>query len=340
MNAAHLSDHISGNPDLIIKVLEVVGFTSITYNAVTDKVRFAREEGRNPSSSVIDVSSLQFFCFSTNTKGNLFTLVMDKMAFSFPKALKYIAEIVDFRDFARPKISYPFGGFYRSLIRESSHNADEIKTYPLSTLDSYESCVNLQFLRDGIDFKTQEIFQLGIDRESNRISIPEFTISGELCGIMGRSLDPHCKHEERWLPIIPCSRAKTLYGYHRNYRKIVEKQTLVLFESEKAVMQCWSFGSQVALSTCGCRIHDFQVSQIKSMMLPRIIVAFDEGLEEEFVREEAKKVLAKSSIFKNKVGYIWDRDGDIIPKGSKSNAADLGKEKYGELLKTKVRWLS
>ena len=105
-------------------------------------------------------------------------------------------------------------------------------------------------------------------------------------------------------------------------------------------MQCWSFGSNVALSTCGCRIHDFQVSHIRSMMIPKIIIAFDEGLEEEFVREEAKKVLENNSIIHNKVGYIWDADGDIIPRGSKNNAADLGKARYAELLKTKVRWLS
>ena len=340
MNAANLSNHISGSPEQIIKVLEAMDFTNISYNAATNKVRFAREAGRNPSSSVIDVPSLQFFCFSTNTKGNLFTLVMDKMGFSFPKALTFVANIVGFKDSANFRISYPFGGFYKNLIKEPEQPSEDIKTYPMSTLDQYERCVNLQFLKDGIDLKTQEIFKLGIDRESNRISIPEFTISGELCGIMGRSLDPKCKHEERWLPLIPCSRAKTLYGYHLNYKRIIEKQTLILFESEKAVMQCWSFGSNVALSTCGCRIHDFQVSHIRSLMIPKIIIAFDEGLEEEFVREEAKKVLENNSIIHNKVGYIWDADGDIIPRGSKNNAADLGKARYAELLKTKVRWLS
>ena len=79
---------------------------------------------------------------------------------------------------------------------------------------------------------------------------------------------------------------------------------------------------------------------IASMQPKNVVLALDEGLEEEAVREEAKKLVQNNIIVKTNVGYVWDAAGDIIPKGSKLNAADLGKDAYTQIMRTKVRWLS
>ena len=41
-----------------------------------------------------------------------------------------------------------------------------------------------------------------------------------------------------------------------------------------------------------------------------------------------------------KVGYIFDKSNEIIPKGSKQNAADLGRDAYRELIQTKTIYLN
>lgn len=79
--------------------------------------------------------------------------------------------------------------------------------------------------------------------------------------------------------------------------------------------------------------HDF------SLRPKTIVLALDEGLEEDAIREEAAKLVQNNLILTTRVGYVWDPDHDIIPAGSKQNPADLGRDAYVSCLQTKVRWL-
>ena len=75
------------------------------------------------------------------------------------------------------------------------------------------------------------------------------------------------------------------------------------------------------------------------MLVDKTILAYDEGLEEEYIREEAKKLKVNNAIFNNKVGYVYDRENIIIPKGSKGSPSDFGKEKFSYLIKNCVVWI-
>ena len=94
-------------------------------------------------------------------------------------------------------------------MKEIQEPEYSMQTYDTSILDEYAGKYNLMFFRDGINFQTQEHFNVGFDIETLRITVPEYTLDGKLCGIMGRLNDSNCAKEERWLPIIPCSRSLT-----------------------------------------------------------------------------------------------------------------------------------
>jgi len=333
-----LYNKLSGKSDRILAILEALGFENIKYNSYKDNFRFSREHDTNPSACVIDCKTLCYTMFSAGKHGNIFSLIMDKLNCSFPDALRYAAREAGISEAElNIKMRLPFGGFYRKLVPS---RADELplQTYPESTLEPYAGQYNLQFLHDGIDLKTQERFGIGYDFETGRITIPERSLSGELVGIMGRSNIVDCPHESRWLPIIPCSRTKTLYGYVDNYKRISEGGTVVLMESEKAVLQAASFGSHVVLGLCGCHVSDYQRRHILMLRPNKIILALDEGLDEEVVREEAAKLKMHNSLVDNKVGYVWD-EAAVVPEGSKMNVCDLGKDAYSEGLRKYVKWV-
>ena len=338
MNAALLQEHLIGKRDLQQQLLESLGYTCISYTG--GQIRFPREPGTNPTSMSLDPNTLRFYCFSTNYKGNLFSLVMDREHCSFPKSLNYVAKVLGLSSAEFDmRIEYPFGGYYRHLIPDKEDNYN-VPSIPEESLAPFTGQLSEKFFRDGIDFKTQELFQIGYDETTKRITIPERDFNGNLCGIMGRSNLVNCPHDERWFPIVPCQRSKTLFGLQQNYHRIAQQCSVVLFESEKAPMQMRSMGCRIALGLCGCHISHAQVSMLNSLKLETIVLALDEGLEEEAVREEGKKLIQNNIILKNKVGYVWDPDGEIIPKGSKANPADLGVKAYKEIMRTKVRWLS
>ena len=306
MDVNALQSKLENQPDKIIQILEALGFENIRFNPQKNNLRFAREEQRNPTSCLVDCATLRFFVFSTNQKGNIFSLIMDVKRCSFPDALKFAA-------------------IKAGLSLEE-----------LEILEPYANKFSIQFVKDGISLRTQEKFGIGYDVDSNRITIPERAIDGSLVGIMGRA-NYECDHDKRWFPLISCPRSKTLFGYDKNYRRIQETQNLVLFESEKAVQQCDSFGSNIALATCGCHVSETQAKYIKRLLPKKILLAYDEGLEEEHLVNECKKLIVNNPILKTKVGYIWP-DG-LIPEGSKKNVADLGREAYQEGLTKYVKWV-
>lgn len=315
-------------------------YTQITYRNQKNELRFSREDGHNPTAMRLKLDTLKFDGFSINAHGNLYSLVMQTKNLSFPKALKYIAETLGLEksQFSK-KIRYPFGGFYKGLMKEIQEPEYSMTTYDESILDEYTGKYNLMFFKDGITFETQEHFNVGFDLESLRITVPEYTLDGKLCGIMGRLNDSKCSKDERWLPIIPCSRSLTLYGYHHNYEFIQQKNIVVVGESEKFVQQLHSMGSCIGLATCGCDVSDIQAKHLKALMTSKIILAYDEGLEEEQIRLQAQKLILNNAVFHNRVGYVFDRENLILPKGSKASPSDLGKDAFTELIKNHVTWL-
>lgn len=340
VNVLKLSEFLKSNEEETLNVLNSLNLPKLSHNRLKHEVRFSREENTNPTSNSFDLRTLRYYSFSTNESGNLYTLVMSKTGMNFPKSLNYIAKIVRFRTVENEHIVLPFGGFYKTLIRDIEEPEANMQTFPEKILNHYDNGYNLQFVRDGISIQTQEKFQVGLDFDSMRITVPQWTVNGELAGIMGRSIDKDCPHEKRWLPIIPCSRSLTVFGFTHNYKKITEKQICVIFESEKAVMQCDSFGCYVALATCGCHISQTQAKYIKALMTKKIILAYDEGLEEDFVRKEAEKLIVNNKIIKNKVGYVFDKENKYLPKNSKLNAADMGKEVFKKITKECVIWIN
>ena len=315
-------------------------YTQITYRNQKNELRFSREDGHNPTAMRLKLDTLKFDGFSINVHGNLYSLVMKTKHLSFPKALKYIAETLGLEkcQFSQ-KIRHPFGGFYKGLMREIREPEYSMTTYDDSILNDYIGKYNLMFFKDGINFQTQQFFNVGFDIETLRITVPEYTLDGRLCGIMGRLNDSRCPKDERWLPIIPCSRSLTLYGYHHNYETIQQKNIVIVGESEKFVQQLHSMGSSIGLATCGCDVSDIQAKHLKALMTSKIILAYDEGLEEDQIRTQAEKLILNNAMFCNKVGYVFDRENSILPKGSKASPSDLGKDAFLKLIKNHVVYI-
>ena len=340
MNVAALIDKLSGDQSAVEHVLESIGCYPIRFDHTRQQFRFARDGGTNASSVVLDLNTLRFYCFSTNQKGNLISLTMQRRNCSFVDAMRYILALLGWESAELTmNVQKPFGGFFSSVHKAMENPEDALPVYDEQILQPYLNKYNLRFLNDGIDFQTQARFQVGYDIYSDRITVPEWTMDGRLCGIMGRANDANTPHEYRWLPIIPCSRSLTLYGYHRKYAEIQKRRTVLLFESEKAVMQCAAMFNHNALAVCGCRISDVQARYIKALRTNKIVVCFDEGLAEDQVRTECERLKIDNPFLKNQIGYVWDADGQILKHGEKQNAADMGHEKCKYLLHHNIKWL-
>lgn len=320
--------------------MENLQLSNITHNSLRHEIRCSREAGRNPTSVKIDTNTLYYKCFSTGKNGSIYTLVMERLHKTFPQALNWVAELLGLdRNQFNSKVYLPFGGYYKDIIKESEEPEANLQTYSDSILIPYLSNPNAMFIRDGIGSETQAKFKIGYDLESMRITVPQWNMNGELVGIMGRLNDYTCPKELRWLPIIPCPRSLTLYGYHMNYECIQEKRLCMLFESEKSVMQLDSMGYNFGLATCTNSVSETQAKYTKALMVENIVIGFDEGVSEDVLIESAEKLKMKNPLFKNRVGYIYDGDNEFLPKGSKASPTDLGQDIFKSLIKYKIKWI-
>lgn len=259
---------------------------------------------------------------------------------TFPEALRWVADTLDLdHSQFNSSIKLPFGGYYKKLIRESEEPELYLPTYSEEILKPYLNKYNTMFVKDHIYLDTQKKFQIGFDLESKRVTIPQWNINGELIGIMGRLNDMECDKALRWLPIISCSRSLTLWGYHKNYAAIQSARTCLILESEKSVMQMDSMGYHFGLATCTNSISETQAKYLKALRVENIIIGFDEGVEEDEIIHSAKKLMLHNELFKNRIGYIYDREHDLLPKDSKISPTDLGATTLKALMKRKIKWL-
>lgn len=340
-NIVKLNEHISGNVEAVEIILENLGCENLTYHQGRREFRCSRDAGKNPSAVKVNVDTLGFTCYSTGERGSIYNFIMIKKDCNFPTALRWVQKLLklDSENLIDKDIKLPFCGFYKQINQDIKEPELSVKTYPVDVLAPYLGRYTKSFVEDGIDVLTQQKFMLGYDFETDRIIIPQWNMNGELVGLMGRSNDKNIPYEFRWLPIIPCSRSYTLFGYHQNYAKIQQQQLCVVTESEKGVMQLASMGKNYGLATCTKSISAVQERYLKALRVEKIVLAYDQGLSQEELEHEAAKLKLMNPIYKNKVGYIYDPKGDILALGSKDSPTDLGSKAFETLLNKYTIWI-
>lgn len=327
------------NPDLIIKVLTNIGFFAdkIRYHASKDYITSTRpeEDSDNPHAFVLYCNTLNWQYNTRNGKGNLYTLVMDRKKVNFPQALKLVAKWIDYRfqseqDFKRV---LPFGGCFKRVLVNQDATDTELITYDTKLLPP-QAC-NVRFAHDGISYATQQVFDLRFDLENNSIIIPIYNSNQELVGTKARINSDCFTGNKYWAPLA-FAKTSVVYGLAQNYKSIVEKRQIIIFEAEKSVMQCYDFGCYCAVAIMGHDISRAQAKLIKSLFCSEIIIAFDEGVSECDMKKAASMVYSDNAFYHNQVFYLIGG----LPKGSKQSPSDSGMLKFKELLKTQKKTYS
>lgn len=340
IDVSSLKNYIITKPELIELILEKSGFHDIDDNFSGGiEYRCARDEGKNPTAVRVNKDTLQAQCFSTNLKGDLITLVQNKLNKSFPKTIEFIAKVINFEDVNEKEYQLPFRGFYKKIKRFKETNYEELETYDERLLNQYQLIPNIMFYQDGINEYTQYKYQIGYDNVSDRIVVPWRSMSGELIGLMGRKNKREVEEgENKWFPILKFPKSLSLFGFSHNYNFIQEKGIVIITESEKGTMQLSSMGLGCGVSLGGSSLSEYQANNIKSLFPNKIILALDEGLNKDIPHQMAEQ-LKITKYFKNNVGYIHDKNGLYLPTGSKMSPTDLPKEDFKALLKNHVTWV-
>lgn len=344
MNSLEVKNYLLNNIDKLEELLENIGCRNITKNK--NEIRCAKEEGSNPTSIRIKLNeNLTFSCFSPSLYGDIYTLVGFKLGNidNFKSNFRYVCSFLkvngNFKKVEKYKV---FGGIFEKLENNIYRDtlSNEMKTYPLEILNNFELGANELFLKDGISIETQIKYKIAYDWSTHRLVIPEFNCEGELIGVTSRynGYDYEEKGQPKYFPLIEFEKSKILFGYSQNYSKLLNNDVW-LFESQKSVMRMDSFNIHNCLALGGRFISPIQLKYIQNLSPKSIILALDEGLEEEESIQICKKLVSQNPFYNYKVGYLYDNDNEFLKKGSKDSPADLTIEELKKFSK-KVKWIN
>lgn len=332
-----LKKRLLNNPQHIENILEKYNFHNIDVRS--REIRCGIEEDTNNTSIRIKLNeNLSASDFGRDIHGDLFSLIMKSRDVELKDIIQTVkSELgITYIEFTRTKKI--FGGFYDNIKRRN-RSKGEVKKYDLSIMQDYLNKYNTLFLKDGINFVTQKKFKVGVDHTSSRITVPWFDSEGSLVGIEGRYMGDYKKDEvSKWMPVIPFSKIHFLFGYNVNYPYLQSSDEIYVGESSKFVMQLDSLGIYSAVALGGNSIHNQQIKQLSWLNPKKIILCFDEGLDEEVIKRQVEKTKILLKFFDIKIGCVMDRNNTILEKGSKDSPSDVGLENFKKLVTEYVEW--
>lgn len=321
MDAQIIKDYIYSN-NKVETILENLGMHHIQWHNRQEYVTCGMPDGDNPSSTVIYCDN-NFLMVKAYTRdivdpygiSDIISLVSFINDTIFTQSINWLCELFGLDYYSNDytdDLAVDYMKFSDILSRQKSDAEIQLKPIPENTLLAYLPWDNTIFYEDNISWETQAEFELGIDVFSHRITIPIRDELGRLVGVKGRrAWDIVDEYNPKYIYLKQCAKNRICYGLYKTLPYIKQTNTVIICESEKGVMQLWSYGYRNCIAVGGHSISSQQQELIVQSGAATAIIAFDKDVDEETVRKESSKL----SLYQN-VEYILDFDNILDEKES------------------------
>lgn len=320
------------NTDNLISVLDRFGFCNIAVHS--NYITFGRDEVSSRKSIVIrteDNKRLYVNDYARNFTGDIFQLAYIEKGIEFKDALQTIKEVLgiaDYSSYFTPEKREIFGGIYSRIKRKSKEV--QCKTYDLSELSNIKRMANTRFQADNIDIVTQLEFGIGYNIEDNLITIPILSPVGECIALKARVNREIADGEQKYFYLLKGQMSQTLYGYYQNYNNMYGS-TVYVFEAEKSVQQCASFGVRNCVALGSSSLSAKQAKLIMGLHPKRVVFLHDNGLPIEAIKSNIATLERYMLFSEANVGYWNWKKSDVII-GAKDSPSDNGIDIFNEIV--------
>ena len=322
------------NPEKLEELLEYFNFYNIHIHQ--SYISFGRAIDSSKKSIAIRLEKNDYLYvsdYARNINQDLFTYISEQRLVDFKDIISVVRKILkidDFSIFREPQGI--FGGFYEKIRKKNEYTC---RTYDESILNKYVALANMRFIRDNITIDAQQFFNIRYDVESQGIVIPIYNQVGELMGVKVRCNYDVQDGEMKYYYLIPCQMSQTLYGYSQNYNYLVNN-VIYIFESEKSVMQCYSYGIRNCVALGSGSISRKQVQMLFELNPQKIIFMHDVGFDLENILRNINIVKSYSRFSEVELGY-WDFFDRLYD--NKVSASDLGKKELLRIMDTEIKMI-
>ena len=322
------------NPEKLEELLEYFNFYNIHIHQ--SYISFGRAQDTSKKSIVIRLEKNDYLYvtdYARNISKDLFSYISEQRLVDFKDIIGVVRNILGVDDFGLFNESRGiFGGFYEKIRKRSEYS---VRTYDESILDKYIPLANKRFVDDNISIAAQQFFGIRYDVESQGIVIPIYNQIGELIGAKVRCNYEVQDGEMKYYYLIPCQASQTLYGYSQNYNYLTNN-IIYIYEAEKSIMQCFSYGIRNCVALGSGSISRKQVRMLLELNPKKIIFMHDVGYDLENILRNINMVKNYSRFSEVELGY-WDFFDRLYD--NKVSASDLGKKELLRIMDTEIKMI-
>ena len=322
------------NPEKLKELLEYFNFYNVHIHQ--SYISFGRSSDSSKKSIVIRLTKNDYLYvtdYARNISKDLFSYISEQRLVDFKDIISVIRNILGVDDFGLFNESRGiFGGFYEKIRKRSEYS---VRTYDESVLDKYIPLANKRFVNDNISIAAQQFFGIRYDVESQGIVIPIHNQIGELIGAKVRCNYEVQDGEMKYYYLIPCQASQTLYGYSQNYNYLTNN-IIYIYEAEKSIMQCFSYGIRNCVALGSGSISRKQVRMLLELNPKKIIFMHDVGYDLENILRNVNMVKNYSRFSEVELGY-WDFFDRLYD--NKVSASDLGKKELLRIMDTEIKMI-
>jgi len=287
--------------------------------------------------------SVSMYCYSNCGSMNLVGFIMRYREIEYPQAMSELNTIIGGR-----KIE---GFFSQDLynpavaLKKNENEYKDVSEISAKLLERYHPYAYGGWIDEGISAETQKKFGIRYSISENKIIIPQLDINGRLIGVRGRSLDQYeIDNFGKYRPVrykgkvLSYPTSLNLYGLFQNKRNILKAGKVIIFESEKSVMQLDTImngnGNGVALS--GSSISSWQINELSKLGINEIIVGLDKDYNDEQSRKTRAEMIVKMfkrMLLRFNVSVLFDDCDGLL--GYKDSPTDKGSEPFYKLMRSR-----
>ena len=234
----------------------------------------------------------------------------------------------DIKSFNRKEKRKDWNYFLRPIQKKRKKQEISIQKNEVadeSLLDLYESYLHVEWYNEGINQKTAIEFNIGYDRNTDRITVPIYDEDSNLVGVKGRCVSYSFEKDKKYIALIPFKKTIELFNLHKAMPYIKEKNQVIVFESEKSCLRCWQWGIKNCVAIMGGDLSPNQIVKLKKIAInTEIIFMFDADKTTHQVYLEASKI-------KNRIVKVMVDTNNLLNHVEKDSPTDLGIEVFEKL---------
>lgn len=297
--------------------------------------RCSKHIDKTPSLSITPERNV-FYCFSCGRGGGIIQYLQEYEGLSLQEAVEKTCRLSN-TDLSTMCYS-PTVKLLKKIRRLKRKNAPIVhQVIDKSEYLKFKKEPITEWLDEGIRQEEIDLFDIRVDKRSNRIVYPVKDIEGKLINIKGRTRFDDYKNMGlmKYINYFPIGTMDYIQGLDITLPYVKEKNEIIIFESLKSVMKCFGWNYK----NCGsAEKHSLTMEQIRLLIRLKVDIVFAYDSD---VSYKAKDIVETINILKRFTNVYLMEDKEKLLGGSeaKNSPADNGLEIFERLYnaKRKVR---